>query len=445
MAGFQVANFSFGKNIKDDERQRMQIAAQAATARRGQDINAAQADANRMEGARQFDKRMAQQQSAQEEGARQFDEKMGADRERIAEGARQFDKTQAFKEREYADKRGDVKRAQSWDEAVKLQQMEKEELEFQIRNAELERILAIRQKEDEERAHQKELMESAYGNAVIATELGGGFLTQKQVADFNERNGTTYNYVGKIDPTTGKPFSDNRIHFLEYTLDDKGQPVIDQESGRPMLNLDNPIPNEFYVRTMDGYFGKYNNRLSGGGMSEERMQLERDRIAQRQQEEKGRNVRAGAKGDAANARLAASIARNMNDIKRGLGLTNEQAASFQTSLTKILSDAFNPQDDADSNRPLTSSPYENKSGGAGKDGKTYEVIRSSTGAVIGKREVKSDGAAAQLQTTATPDSGGENGTGRQEPPNGQYKVKKDGISYHWGKSKSGKWGYFPDK
>lgn len=43
------------------------------------------------------------------------------------------------------------------------------------------------------------------------------------------------------------------------------------------------------------------------------------------------------------------------------------------------------------------------------------------------------------------DGDGENGAGRQEPPNGQYKVKKDGISYHWGKSKSGKWGYFPDK
>ena len=32
-----------------------------------------------------------------------------------------------------------------------------------------------------------------------------------------------------------------------------------------------------------------------------------------------------------------------------------------------------------------------------------------------------------------------------EPPNGEHKVVKDGISYHWGKSKSGKWGYFPDK
>lgn len=33
----------------------------------------------------------------------------------------------------------------------------------------------------------------------------------------------------------------------------------------------------------------------------------------------------------------------------------------------------------------------------------------------------------------------------QEPPNGQYEVEKDGKKYHWGKSKSGKWGYFPNK
>lgn len=430
MAGFQVANFSFGKNIRDDERQRMQTATQAATTRRGQDMQAAQTEARLAEDARQFDERMAQQQSAQEEGARQFDE------------------TQAFKEREYADRRGDVERAQSWDDALKLQQMEKEDLEFQTRSAELERILAIRQKEDEERAHQRELTESAYGNAVIAAELGGGFLTQKQVADFNERNGTTYNYVGRIDPTTGKPFSDGRIHFLEYALDDNGRPAVDQESGRPMLNLDNPISNEFYGRTLDGYFGKYKDRLSGGGMSEERMQLERDRLYQRKQEERGRNLRAGAKGDAANARLAASVARNMNDLRRGLGLTDEQAASFRTSLTRILSDAFNPQDGADApspTTPLSSNPYENRSTVTGKDGKTYEVIRSSTGAVVGKREVKEDGAAAQPQTAATRGGDGGNRTARQEPPDGQYKVKKDGISYHWGKSKSGKWKYFPDK
>ena len=75
-------------------------------------------------------------------------------------------------------------------------------------------------------------------------------------------------------------------------------------------------------------------------MSPERMQLERDRINQRRIEEEGKNDRARSKNDAANARLAASVAKNMNDIRRGLRLNDEQAASFQTSLTRILSDAF---------------------------------------------------------------------------------------------------------
>jgi hypothetical protein len=77
-----------------------------------------------------------------------------------------------------------------------------------------------------------------------------------------------------------------------------------------------------------------------GGWSPERVALENRRLDLRDNEEKGRNARAGSKNDTANARLAASIAKNMSDIKRGLKLNDEQAAQFQTSLTKILSDAF---------------------------------------------------------------------------------------------------------
>ena len=70
MAGFQVANFSCGKNIKDDERQRAIAAMNNATTRRGQDIQAAQADANRAENARQFDERQAAAAAAQDSGQR---------------------------------------------------------------------------------------------------------------------------------------------------------------------------------------------------------------------------------------------------------------------------------------------------------------------------------------------------------------------------------------
>lgn len=383
MAGFQVANFSFGKNIKDDERQRAIAAMNNATTRRGQDIQAAQADANRAENARQFDERQAAVAAAQEENARQFDETLaerGAQRE---ESARQFDETQAQKKREYDDKRADIARAQSWDDALKMQQMEKEDQEFEIRNAELSRILAIRQKEDEERAHQQELVESAYGNAIIATELGGGFLTLKQVEDFNERNGTSYNYVGKVGPD-GKPFSDGKIHFLEYVLDDKGQAVKNNQ-GQYLLRQDNPISAEFYGRTMDGYFGRYKDRLSGSGMSPERMEIENKKIGIREKELAERQRRASERQEAMRAKLAASISKNFDATSMGAGMDGESNKKLQIGLQNVLMDFFNtasggekanPQESPDKNDGI---PEFNPKGSYNigdrfrRNGKMYEV------------------------------------------------------------------------
>lgn len=358
MAGFQVANFSFGKNIKDDERQRAIAAMNAATIRRGQDMQAAQADANRAENARQFDAQMAEREAQREEGARQFDERMGAEQDRLAEGARQFDETQAQKKRAYADSRSDIERAQSWDDAIKMQQMEKEQQEienrrlaFEERNAKLDSFLKIKDDEDRQMQNRRAAEESSYGNMAILAQLQNGVVTRKQVDAFNQElidggmleKGREYNYIGTIDQTTGKPFSDNKLHFVRYALDGNGRVQMDPKSGRPLVEVDNPLNAEIRNSALTSYFGDVKEFMSsgkGGGMSPERMQLERDRLAQRRSEEEGRTARAGAKNDMANARLAASVAKNMNDIKRGLKLDDDQAIQFQTSLTRILSDAF---------------------------------------------------------------------------------------------------------
>ena len=383
MAGFQVANFSFGKNIVDADLKRAQIAAQerasarsAAVQMRGQDIAAQQSAARLAE-------QSAQAEAARAENARQFDETLadkGAQRE---ENARQFDETQAQKKREYDDKRADIARAQSWDDALKMQQMEKEDQEFEIRNAELSRILAIRQKEDEERAHQQELVESAYGNAIIATELGGGFLTLKQVEDFNERNGTSYNYVGKVGPD-GKPFSDGKIHFLEYVLDDKGQ-AVKNDQGQYLLRQDNPISAEFYGRTMDGYFGRYKDRLSGSGMSPERMEIENKKIGIREKELAERQRRASERQEAMRAKLAASISKNFDTTSMGAGMDSESNKKLQVGLQNVLMDFFNtasggeeanPQESPDKNDGI---PEFNPKGSYNigdrfrRNGKMYEV------------------------------------------------------------------------
>ena len=374
MAGFQVANFSFGKNIKDDERQRAIAAMNNATAQRGQDMQAAQADANREEGARQFDERLASAEASRAEGARQFDVQMEDRAANRAEGARQFDEVQAQKKREYADRRGDMEHAKSWDDAIKMQQMERDaqELEnrrlaFEERNAKLDSYFRLKEEEDAQMANRKAAMDGSYGNMAILAQLQNGIVTRKQVDQFNKElleggmldEGREYNYIGTVDPTTGKPFSDGKLHFVRYALDGNGQAQIDQKSGRPLVEIDNPLNAEIRSSALTSYFGdvkEFMGSNKGGGMSEERMQLERDRLAQRKEEEQGRNARAGSKNDAANARLAASVAKNMTDIKRGLRLSDDQAVQFQTSLTRILSDAFgggandgeaeNPQGDA---------------------------------------------------------------------------------------------------
>lgn len=124
---------------------------------------------------------------------------------------------------------------------------------------------------------------------------------------------------------------------------------------------------------------------SRNGMSSERLQLERDRLAQRKNEEDGRNARAGAKNSGAQARLAASVAQNMNAIKLGLNLTDEQAASFEGSLTKILSDAFSGI--SDQQTPVSPSADDGASASAAsfkdvddfkKNGGSYKVGDSIT-------------------------------------------------------------------
>ena len=410
MAGFQVANFSFGKNIKDDERQRAIAAMNNATTRRGQDMQAAQADANRAENARQFDERQATAAAAQEENARQFDETMaerGAQRE---ENARQFDETQALKKQEYEDKRGDITRAQSWDDAIKMQQMEKEQQEienrrlaFEERNAKLESFLKIKDDEDRQMENRRAAEESSYGNMAIIAQLQNGVVTRKQVDAFNQElidggmleQGREYNYIGTIDQTTGKPFSDNKLHFVRYALDGNGRVQMDPKSGRPLVEVDNPLNAEIRNSALTSYFGDVKEFMGsgkGGGMSEERMQLERDRLAQRKSEEEGRNARAGSKNDAANARLAASVAKNMTDIRRGLKLNDEQAAAFQTSLTRILSDAFGGgQSGGEEENPNGEETTKDSNVGReikkDKDGTEWEIVRDANGKPIGKRRV----------------------------------------------------------
>lgn len=356
MAGFQVANFSFGKNIKDDERQRAIAAMNAATARRGQDMQAAQADANREENARQFDEKQAAAEATRAEGARQFDAQLDERAANRAEGARQFDETQAQKKREYADRRGDVERAQSWDDALKMQQMERDEQElenrrlaFDERNAKLDSYLRIKEEEDAQAERRDALMESSYGNMAVLAQLQNGTVTKKQVDAFNNElleggmidKGREYNYIGTIDRTTGQPFADGKLHFVRYALDGNGQVQPDPKTGRPLVEIDNPLDTDIRNAMLSSYFGDVKEFMGsgrGGGMSPERMQLERDKIYMRDKELAARKEQAAARLKAMKQKLTASIARNFNKTRQGAGMTKEEAGQYQTGIKNVLMD-----------------------------------------------------------------------------------------------------------
>ena len=358
MAGFQVANFSFGKNIKDDERQKAIAAMNAATTRRGQDMQAAQADANREENARQFDAQMDDRAAHRAEGARQFDAQMDERAAHRAEGARQFDETQAQKKREYADRRGDVERAQSWDDALKMQQMERDEQElenrrlaFDERNAKLDSYLRIKEEEDAQAERRNALMESSYGNMAVLAQLQNGTVTKKQVDAFNNElleggmidKGREYNYIGTIDQTTGQPFADGKLHFVRYALDGNGHVQMDQKTGRPLVEIDNPLDTDIRNAMLSSYFGDVKEFMGsgrGGGMSPERIQLENNKIGMREKELEARKNQAEMRNKEMQARLAASIARNFNSVRSGAGFDEESSKAFRNGLQNVLSDMF---------------------------------------------------------------------------------------------------------
>ena len=229
MAGFQVANFDFGKNITENNLKAAQIAASERASERRVELDKARLE----EDARQFDERMAMADRAMEEGG---------------SGSR-------------ASRSGGASsggaRSSQWDEAIRRQQYDDDEKAFRQKNLELESFLSIRKSEDDDRANQQARIENAYGNAILASELGGGFLSPKQVEYFNSQNGTKYNYIGKVDPTSGEAFSDGKLHFITYNVDKNGRVVMDAKNGRPTLIEDNPISPEFYKLTLDGYFNKY--------------------------------------------------------------------------------------------------------------------------------------------------------------------------------------------
>lgn len=301
MAGFTVAGFDFGKNIENNRIRREQIAASAAASARSAALQARGQDIQKQE----HDDRMAAAEAARADAAAQREAELaerGAARE---ESARQFNERMAREDQKREDELADKKHKQSWDDALKQQQIEAEDMKYQKWQADLEELLAKGRRDQEEYEAkvqaQKELRESALGmvsEGVLLSGPMGGF-TPSQVQHFNEKFGQQFDAIGRRDMTTGKQYEDGLIHLIQYAKDDKGNilygfqdengntvedPQRKNPNSQPLVVQDQSISKDDYEFGL-GRLREYGGRaLKGGGSGLEiakinAEQKEKDRAA----------------------------------------------------------------------------------------------------------------------------------------------------------------------
>lgn len=272
MAGFTVAGFDFGQNIENNRIRREQIAASAAASARSAALQARGQDIQKQE----HDDRMAESEAARADAAAQREAELaerGAARE---ESARQFDERMALANRQHDDAQKDKKHQQSWDDALKQQQLEAEDMKYQKWQAELEELLAKGQRDQEEyeakMQAQKELRESALGmvsEGVLLSGPMGGF-TPSQVKHFNEKFGQQFDAIGRRDMTTGKQYEDGLIHLIQYAKDDKGNILygFQDENGNKVEDPQRKNPNSQPLVVQDQSISKDDYEFGLGRLRE---------------------------------------------------------------------------------------------------------------------------------------------------------------------------------
>lgn len=243
----------------------------------------------------------------------------------------------------------------SWNDALKEQELAERKARMEQFNAQREKYeLALdddRRQAEENKRHAEErskLLNSELAALYLAANRNGGTVSPSMLKAFNEATGgeggmgldVAGNSIVLADGRHQKIGDGSDFYLGQYARDADGK-VVMGEDGTPQFAMLQKMPKEMrgLIEKM-AYGDTFIGKQSGASMSPERLELEKERLRLRGEEEKGRNARAGSRNDAASARLAASVAKNMTDIKRGLKLSDEQASQFQSSLTKILADAF---------------------------------------------------------------------------------------------------------
>lgn len=249
----------------------------------------------------------------------------------------------------------------------------------------------------------------------------GGFTRMEQFEDANgnlvrqeERTGTSAeNHPGnwKVLSKGPDPDGDGKAQITRYENDKTGE-VIDVRDGETLRDKIRGVSDKERVAAInaDSRVQAAEARAQGGtnGMSEERIQLERERLAQRKSEEEGRNARAGAKNTETSARIAANMARNATDIMRGMHIdveNKEARDKFQKGLQQVVMDFI----DKNSQDATTGGAQGDKAGVKSSDTMGHEKEKSKNGekTVTGYRynksrtkriPVYSDGTQGEIET-----------------------------------------------
>ena len=178
------------------------------------------------------------------------------------------------------------------------------------------------------------------------------------------------------------------------------------------------------------------------GSPEDRISVEdakhRNKMEELRLQEDGKTTRSAAKRDFDQKKLDATIKKWGDDLKvrEKSAKTAEDKAALEKSRAQyndyskrigVLSNALN-------------SPYMPED--------VKDQIRQKIAAAVNDDGTPNYEALAGTDNQAPikpgDNTGDETDTG-SEPPDGKYTIEKDGVSYHWGKSKNGGWKYFPDK
>jgi len=332
----------------------------------------------------------------------------------------------------------------SWDDAVKKQELA--EKEARIEN--LKKLSAKydaafesdKAKAEEEVAQAKErqnLLNSELGTLYLSAYQRGGRVSPSQLQAFNAETGSQYDFIGNTmtipmrDGTVKtETIGDGKSFFMgQFQRDAKGDIVYGQD-GTPVTQMVE-MPRQMQRALLSSAYGKA--YVDGS-----------DRFAVEEKRQEGMNYRADQRAGTQDKILELRRAELEERTAKRL-----QTAHSAEEKNRILEESKKAElqlrnEELEAKYAQMGLQYGDGSVRRKASDNVQKKLEKSETPVKVEENPSGDGVQSDKGTIKPSDNSGDE-TSKQEPPNGEYTKVKDGVSYHWGKSRNGEWGYFPDK